>query len=273
MSPVLEIIAVGFVFVGAAIAAVALHKLRRVHTMLYAVATKDDVQQIYRQIEALQYLYRELTIQQPLPPLRGYAASPDFLREVVRTVRKSRPQCAVELGSGASTIVTARALELNRSGHLYSIEHDPEYAAKTRDLLREHGLQSWVTVVHAPLTEYVIHGETYRWYSLENLPEVAIDMLVIDGPPAMTQKHARYPALPMLRARLSEQGVAIVDDTSRREDAEVVARWSREYPELVFTARDCEKGCVRIESVSAVNVFSPPVSANGAWPRVSADAR
>ncbi len=231
--------------------AIAIHKLRRIHTMMFSAATKDDVQQIYRQVEALQFLYRELMMKESLPPLRGYAASPDFLREIVRAVRGSQPQVVVELGSGASTIVTARALELNRNGHLYSLEHDAEYAAKTRTLIREHGLEAWVTVIYAPLADQVVRGENYRWYSLDQLADVAIDVLVVDGPPAATQRHARYPALPVLRSRLSNRGVVIVDDTLRRDDAEVVARWSREFPDLLFSARECEKGCVRIESVSA----------------------
>lgn len=233
--------------------AITLYKVRRVHQMLYGVSTNDSVQQVYRQIEALHFLYRELAVQRPLPPLRGFAASPDFLREIVRSIRETQIQRVVELGSGASTIVAARSLELNGSGHLYSLDHDAKYAEKTRELLREQGLQDWATVIHAPLISHDIRGELYQWYSLKNLPEFAIDLLIVDGPPAATQKHARYPALPLLRSRLAKTGVVIADDTSRRDDAEVIVRWSEEHPDLIFAEQTCEKGCVKIESAADVD--------------------
>ncbi|MES9855801.1 MAG: hypothetical protein ABW166_04240 [Sedimenticola sp.] len=40
-------------------------------------------------------------------------------------------------------------------------------------------------------------------------------MLVIDGPSGFIQKHSRYPALPLLFDKLSNNGMVFLDDAAR----------------------------------------------------------
>lgn len=59
------------------------------------------------------WLNQELQPRRPLPPLSTWAATPDLLVALYRTIREQRTARVLELGSGLSTIVMARALEQN----------------------------------------------------------------------------------------------------------------------------------------------------------------
>lgn len=197
----------------------------------------------FRQIEALAGLFLELGLTRSLPATRGWAASPDFLRELALHALLARPKVIAECGSGVSTVVLARCLQMNRAGHVYSLEHLAEHAEKTRQELERQGLQDWATVLTAPLRSYEFHGEAYSWYSTEQLPSVGLDMLVIDGPPIGTSPLARYPAGPLLFGRLNVPATVFLDDADRQDERTILQRWAKEFQELHQEHRDCEKGC------------------------------
>lgn len=226
-----------------------LHKLRNVHLLLHQARdeARQDAAGVFRQMEALQGLYVELGLQHSLPPTRGWAASPDFLLELVRHARGSVPQHVVECSSGASTLVLARCMQLNGAGKVYSLEHDAHYADQTRAQLRRHGLSDWAEVIDAPLRRHAIDGTDWLWYAHEALPPgLEIDMLVIDGPPQDTGALARYPAGPQLFDRLSPRGSVFLDDAARPDERAIVQRWQREHPHLALTLLPCEKGCAML---------------------------
>jgi predicted O-methyltransferase YrrM len=223
-----------------------LHKLRLVHLLLHDVRdrTSRDNASLFRQMEALHGLYVELDLKQSLPTTRGWAASPDFLLELVRHARSARPRIVVECSSGASTLVLARCVQLNGAGKVYSLEHDPYFARQTREHLRRLGLEEWARVVDAPLQPHELTGESWPWYDLADLPaDQDIDLLVIDGPPQATRPLARYPAGPLLFPRLAPGGHVFLDDAARPDELAILQRWQREFPALDQSARTCEKGC------------------------------
>lgn len=200
---------------------------------------------LYHQVEALIGLNALIQPTIPLPPMRGWAGSPDFLLEVARQATTLRPTTIVECSSGVSTLVAARCCQLNNQGHVYSLEHDPTFAHTTRDRLKEAGLEDWATVIDAPLRLYDIAGDTFRWYDDSGLPSNPIDLLIIDGPPSTTGKLARYPAGPRLIPRLSEDhGLILVDDANRPDEKEMLHKWSAEFPELASHPGFGEKGLV-----------------------------
>lgn len=222
----------------------ALHKLRHAHLLLYQMRDQShqDNDSLFRQLEALHGLYAELSMSASLPATRGWAASPDFLLELVRHARSARPQCVVECSSGTSTLVLARCMQLNGSGKVFSLEHDACYAAQTRDQLQSHGLQDWALVLDAPLIKQVTDTP---WYDLRNLPaDNGIDLLVIDGPPQATGPQARYPAAPTLFPLLNPGAHVFLDDAARADEQAILLRWRDVYPGLTQTTRPCEKGCV-----------------------------
>jgi predicted O-methyltransferase YrrM len=200
----------------------------------------------FRQVEALASLYQLLRPRMPLPPTRDWAGSPDFLRVVAEHALMARPRTIVECGSGVSTVVLARCVELNGAGHVYSLEHDAEYAVRTRELLASHALSDFATVIDAPLVDVELADWKGRWYDVADLAiDGKVDALIVDGPPFYASELARYPAGPMLFDRLQDGGAIILDDADRRAEREIVDRWSRRYPKMVPMKLDaCEKGCL-----------------------------
>jgi hypothetical protein len=137
--------------------------------------------------------------------------------------------------------VAARCLQLRGKGHVWSLEHEPEFAEKTRTLLRRHGLSSWATVLDAPL-EADERGTL--WYRHTVLPDSvpAAGVLVVDGPPQSTGPLARAPAFPRLRTRLAPGARIFVDDADRPDERAMVEQWTRTEPGLQVTRPMAEKG-------------------------------
>ena len=230
-----------------------LHKIRRIHLMQYALQQQlgqelpEYLHHTYQQIQAFTDLNRLLQLSWPLPPLRGWAASPDFLLLLAEHVLQKKPGRIIECSSGASTIVLAQCAKLNGYGHILSLEHDARYAEKTRQQLIKQGLEDWATVIEAPLSDYKFDGQNYHWYTLnEQIKSTGIDMLVIDGPPASLGYCARYPAGPLLLPLLSKSGVVFLDDTDRIDEQEIIQRWIREFMGFDAYLHGCEKGAVSL---------------------------
>jgi hypothetical protein len=56
-----------------------------------------------------------------------------------------------------------------------------------------------------------------------------IDLLIVDGPPALQDPTSRFPALPLLLDHLSPDAVILMDDGDRQGEKEVVEKWCAEY--------------------------------------------
>lgn len=225
-----------------------LHKVRRVHLMSFAIRSDLDSavwnDQLFRQLQALDGLYRDLKLSRALPLTRNWAASPDFLSTVAGHALDHRPQVVVECGSGVSTVILARCMQINGAGRVYSLDHDSRFAEQTRRNLERHGLTDWAEVIHAPLQEHALGGHAWAWYDASKLPNVQIDMLVVDGPPMPIGEMIRYPAGPMLFARLAPTAAVFLDDADREDERRTVKRWIEENPGFRPEKVDCEKGCV-----------------------------
>ncbi len=202
----------------------------------------------FAQIESLMSLYNGLDITAPLPPSRGWAVSPDFAAILASLIQEHRPGLVVEAGSGLSTLISAYVLRKNGGGQVISLDHNEVYAAATTRNVAAHGLEDLARVIFAPLIRTSIHGKDWLWYDTKALQNVqSIDILVVDGPPASTQRLARYPALPILAPLLSDRAIIVIDDAFRPDERQMVARWLEEFDG--FTARDVdtEKGTVILQ--------------------------
>ncbi|MDT8340399.1 MAG: class I SAM-dependent methyltransferase [Longimicrobiales bacterium] len=205
-----------------------------------------DLATLFTQFQRLRAIEFELELDRPLPPLGGFAAAPDLVHALVRHIRAAVPHTVVECGSGSSTVALARALSLNGRGHLYSLENDPDFAASTRLELRRHGLETWATVLDAPLGARETPGGMLTWYDPSGLPEGSIDLLLVDGPPVFSGELARFPAGPILFPRLAPGAMVFLDDANRPEERRVVELWKRDFPHLGFSEVGFEKGCVTL---------------------------
>ncbi|MGR7921041.1 class I SAM-dependent methyltransferase [Zobellella denitrificans] len=192
---------------------------------------------LYAQLESLSWLQRRLAINGQLPPLRGWATSPDVLLHLHTHIMATRPKVVIEFGSGASTLVIADALCQNGSGRLVSIEHSDFYGAQTLTTLHAEKLHPWVDLRIGDLEDW--DGEHLnpegaekpsRWYPQSLLQGVDnIDLLWVDGPPGATCLFSRYPALPALFERLTPQAQIWMDDTIRQEEVDICSHWAEKY--------------------------------------------
>jgi hypothetical protein len=235
-----------------AISVLLLHKIRRIHLAMFslqadAAATHKETESLFAQVQALFALEKKLVLSEALPPMRGWAGSPDFLLAVSEAVTERKPQCVMECSSGVSTIVVARSLQMNGYGHVFSLEHDPVYAEKTRKLIERYGLSGWATVIDAPLC---MNSEGALWYAEKAIPSSLseIELLVVDGPPENISTLARFPALPTLIHRLANNYVVMLDDADRPSELEMVRKWMQMFPELKRKYENLEKGLVIISN-------------------------
>lgn len=197
----------------------------------------------YRQMESVTALYSTLGIREPLPPMRAWAISPDFGRELVRLIRLRKPETILEFGSGVSTLLAAYALEKNGSGRIISIDHDAEWAGVTAQYLSAHSLQLRAEIVHAPLTDVLVASQSWQFYDPTALEVVGpVDMLVVDGPPGALAPLARYPALPLVESLLNPSAVIVMDDADRPGETAVIDRWQREFGPFDIYRPATEKG-------------------------------
>ena len=172
----------------------------------------------------------------PELPWSDWAMRPSAIALLVEEMERGRAS-VVELGSGVSTIVLARAAR-ELGAKLVSIDHDSGWADEIRALLHREGLD--VEVFEAPLA--ALDAEAIRvpaepllrapesWYDLAALGDVLpsrIDLLVVDGPPAAESPDVliRAPAVPALEGRLAEACTVVLDDVSRRAELHTARLW------------------------------------------------
>ena len=212
-------------------------RTRRTRAAVHAAERRS-----FSQLEALSWLRDELQLKSPLPPTRGAAAAPDALLELVRIIDRSAARSLVDLGSGVSTVVCARRLQQAGEGHIWALEHMPEYAEATRAEIAAQGLEGFATVLDAPLVDVRIGDRTWSWYEIGPQVPQRIDALFVDGPPKRTGSLARYPALPLLRDRLAPGATLFLDDGDRPDEREVVRRWQAETEGLAVRHIEFAKG-------------------------------
>lgn len=177
------------------------------------------------ELTQLIWLNQVMQPRRPLPPLGTFTANPDLLVALWRLIREKRPARVLELGSGLSTLVMAHALEQNRgSGELVSLEHHAHFAAQTRSLLAEHGLEGRARVLDAPLQRAA--GRQDLWYALSALEGLAeVELLFVDGP----GNRERGMALFLLHELLAGKAVIVVDDVDRPEIRRMLQGWQEAF--------------------------------------------
>jgi predicted O-methyltransferase YrrM len=172
-----------------------------------------------------------------LPNLGSWKADTYFLWRIVEAIERLRPREVVELGCGASTLVVAKALELNGGGRLTSYDQHPDFVEATGRWLAGHGLSA--SMRHAPIVEDPTSW-SHTWYDLNGVPP-EIDLLVIDGPPWVLNPFIRGRA-EQLFDRIVPGGIVLLDDAARPGERVVAARWRRDWPNFRFGLLPGAKG-------------------------------
>jgi predicted O-methyltransferase YrrM len=208
-------------------------------------------EKLYEQTEALIKLHNVVQFKAPLPPMRVWAASPDVGVVLFNEIIDAKARTIVDFGSGVSTLISAYAIQAHAGENLggaqiYSFDHESEFFGKTRRTLARHGVEDLVTLVHAPLKKQECDGEMFEFYDPAKLDEIdKVDVLFIDGPHGSKGILDRYPALPLVFDKLSDNAVVVVDDAQNfKESSELVSRWRKKHPSLKFEMLQTEVGTV-----------------------------
>ncbi len=168
------------------------------------------------------------------PGFDDYTASPDFLLKIAEDIMDMREIGNIaECGSGVSTLVIARCMQIKEEGQLLSLEHDPHYSARTYEWLKERGLSEYATVNLCPVIG------SPPWYSLANVDMPKLDALIIDAPPEYIHRESRYGAIKLFP--LLKDGAPVYADDSIRE-GHVIERWSKEFRSIKWTWHDTKRG-------------------------------
>jgi hypothetical protein len=180
----------------------------------------------FLQFESLLSIYNTLPNLKYLPATRGWAGSPDFLNKIIEVILKLKPRFVLEISSGVSSVVIGLALKMNNYGRALSLEQNISYAEITRKNIEVNDIEDISIIMNSPLNDYLIDGETWKWYETNKLTFTdKIDLLIIDGPPRTTQRLARYPAIPILHNFFSDNVIILLDDANRLDEKIIIERW------------------------------------------------
>ena len=189
----------------------------------------------------------------------SWPVSPDFGLYLVELVALNDYDLIIEFGSGISTVIVAKALATMASREdgraptrFVSFEHLEPYYRQTRAHLQQVGLADNVQLVLAPLQDWLApNGNTYAYYDcqavLANLAQqyaggVRRVLAIIDGPPAVTGKHARYPAGPLVVQHFVGARIDLVlDDYIREDEKEIAQLWQGELQAAGIAHRMSER--------------------------------
>ncbi|WYL93315.1 MAG: class I SAM-dependent methyltransferase [Gloeotrichia echinulata IR180] len=166
----------------------------------------------------------------------------------LRYIYTIKPNSIVELGGGVSTIISAYCCEKIGKGYIFSVDHNDTYAKVTESNIQLHGLQNYVNVVYAPFEKVDLDNKTFYWYKIDVFSNLkSIDLLIIDGPPFVSNSLSRYPALPFLYHLLNENAIVLIDDGDRNDTIDMVNKWVKEFDDLELITLNTEKGgfCLR----------------------------
>ncbi|MBA1204438.1 methyltransferase FkbM [Pseudomonas capeferrum] len=232
---------------------------------------KKEMLNTAQQLEAFLGIQNFLNHGERLPGMHGWPISPDFALYLIELIDGHQYDLILEFGSGTSTVLMAKTLariDRQRSRKVATVqvafEHLEQYHVQTLGNLTQAGLANAVQLTLAPLVPFLApNGNTYAYYDCNvKLAELAGQMsaaglkilMIVDGPPGSTGKHARYPAVPAVLKHFKGAALDIVlDDYIRDDEKEVARMWVDEiesiYPSVTLSARKLEKDACLISAV------------------------
>jgi len=201
-----------------------------------AKRSREENWQHYRQSEYFAQLLNLMDFKAAIPGLRSWAASADVLLTLVNVSQKVKPKVVLDLGSGISTLVLAKS---SPGAKVFSIDHLPEFAGKTRSLLEDHQITN-VDLRVAPLRPNSAGSD---WYEISALSDInQIDLLFIDGPPGSKDDKARHPVLAQCLSKLSPKAVIVIDDAARDGERALAEMFLQALPGYELEFLNHEKG-------------------------------
>jgi hypothetical protein len=184
----------------------------------------------------------------------------DFALYLIGLLETNDYDLVIELGSGISTVIIAKTLAKTaprRQGKppvaFASFDHLVQYYNQTLAQLKQAGLDQAVQLQLCPLQPYTApNGKTYPYYDClpvfaalaqQHGPTGLRVLVVIDGPPAATGPHARYPAGPIALSHFKGAQIdLLLDDYIRDDEKEIAKLWQAEIAaeKLEYSTTVCQ---------------------------------
>lgn len=211
---------------------------------------KKEVANATKQIEAtigLQSYFATGNLPNINTERHSWPVSPDFALYLVELLETNHYDLIIEFGSGISTVIIAKTLSkmaTRRHGKppvaFISFDHLDRFYDQTLAQLKQANMADEVLLTLTPLQPYTArNGNTYLYYgcqpalaalSQQHLSPSSRVLVLVDGPPADTGKHARYPAAPIVLAQFKGMQLDfLMDDYIRDDEKEIVALWQAEF--------------------------------------------
>jgi hypothetical protein len=203
---------------------------------------KSDITNASRQTEAYINLQAYLNGGHLLQSMHGWPISPDFGCLLVQRLMSTPYDLIIEFGSGTSTVLIAEYLKRSFSDKenqpqkkkYIAFEHLNNFLEETKMHLISRHLLDFVDLQEAKLKSGSFHNDTYNFYDCEEnlkrlaegLPEKARILVLVDGPPADTCHHARFPAFPVITNTFKNTQIDfLLDDYIREDEQEIAKKW------------------------------------------------
>lgn len=171
------------------------------------------------------------------PDIGGWSATVPVVSTLVNEILQNPKvvENSLDVGSGSSTFWSALAMRERGYGVAYALEHDPIYANRLREKLRDNDLDQWAVVIEAPLAPWTPsisypcpkNSMPEMWYSTDRLGDLRLGLVFVDGPPGEPGKYSRLPALEVLWPNLRDGALMVLDDTIRSEEREIASIWTQ----------------------------------------------
>lgn len=214
---------------------------RLVAKLFCEMAKKEDIEKLYKQIEALIQIQNGMQGKTITAPLRGWAISPDAIRWVLLELKGMKSPTVIEFGCGQSTVMIGKFLK-NHGGKLLSVEHDNLYLQKIQEQIANNQLQEQVQLVLAQ--PKLVGGVTS--YDLSAVPNIGIDLGLVDGPPFHFGEYARQIPLKWAVEHLNPGGAIYLDDANRPAERKILRFIQSTYLNTEMQSFDAEKGLTKI---------------------------
>lgn len=177
----------------------------------------------------------------------------EFAIKLVEIIKINKPTNVVELGSGTSTLIILKTLNMLGVNYtLTSVDSDPIFLAKTKALLISEGVydDKKVKLIFSPVRDMIINNLSYKWYNPVDFEfdSNKIDLLFVDGPVGGLCKNCRYPAVGIFKKNLRDGSIVILHDSKRPDEIEIISMWTKENPEIKSVRNiETERGGVEIK--------------------------
>jgi len=179
-------------------------------------------------------------------PFTPFSLNPYTIIHILNDILLNDRKQIVEFGSGISSIIIARFIQVNNlETKILSIDNNLEWKKFISKELDKYNCKDKIKLIVGELKEH--HQKEFTeydnkyWYDLKTVKEainsldVVIDLVVVDGPSTGLSKYSRYPAIPMIKNKLSKNVSIFLDDIRRKGEKEILVKWNKELEgELQF---------------------------------------